>query len=280
MARDDERRSGRPDYERREEERAAWGCAILLIFLAISPIIWLIALISRSELEETFRWPAGIGIVVVTLLGLVVWRMGREPGQPRLWKKVSLPAGVRREQERVSRFWEGAPRPDVVMNGRQLIRSHRVEVGGRSVYGFVALDTDSGDEDWFELCSLRYALPDLDLTGARTPEGVMLDAGPGSVGASFVADMDSPQLRGALAGTDMKMQIRGRCLFVRRGKARPVRYIAHLMEDAPRIAAVADAIGHDVYLRWSPEARTALGGGEPEWEMWNPEARGIVQDPE
>lgn len=280
MTHDGGRKSGQTDHERREADRAAWGCGLLLVFLAVSPIIWLIALVSRSELEETFRWPAGIGIVVVTILGAVLWRMGREPGQPRLWKKVSLPAGVRREQERVSRFWEGAPRPDVVMNGRQLIRSHRVEVGGRSVYGFVALDTDSGDEDWFELCALRYALPDLDLTGARTAEEVALNAGPGATGASFAADVDSPRLREALAGTDLQMRIRGRCLLVRHDKTRPIRYIAHLMEDAPRIAAVADAIGHDVYLRWSPEARTALGGGEPEWEMWNPEARGTVQDPE
>lgn len=254
------------------------GCIVLIIFLAISPIIWLVALISGSEIEEAFRWPAAIGAVVTTALVVFVGRMAVEPGQKRRWSKLSLPAGVQRHPRPIAMLWSGSPRPDAALDGRNLIHAHVVEVRGRKVYGFVGL-SDSGDEDWFELCELPYALPDLDMGTHPREDAITLVGAKGEVGDGYAGDIDTPAFRAALAGEKATLRIRGRFVVQRRPKAPPKQYIEHLMEDAPRLAAIVEAMGKDVYLRWSPDGRRAeLGRDAPQWRVWDPAAHFEVQD--
>lgn len=254
------------------------GCIVLIIFLAVSPIIWLVALISGSEIEAAFRWPAAIGAVVTTALVVFVSRMAVEPGQKRRWSKLSLPAGVQRHPRPIAMLWSGSPRPDAALDGRNLLHGHVVEVRGRKVYGFVGL-SESGEEDWFELCELPYMLPDLDIGAHPRESAITLAGARGDVGDGYADDIGTPALRAAIAGEKTTLRIRGRFVVQRRPKAPPKQYIEHLMGDAPRLAAIVEAIGKDVYLRWSPDARRAvLGDGVPQWEVWDPATHSGVED--
>lgn len=268
------------EHRRRESDRGTWGCLILLVLLAISPIVWIVALIGgQSDLEESMRIPAVLGVLVVGGVALLLWRMSVEPGQPRLWKQVSRPAGVHGHSGPTGALWSGAPRPDPLVDSRDLRHCHEVTVEGRTVYGFVAVDTDSRAEDWLELCELPYALPDLDMSGSQDAADVRFFGGPGRSGEAYASDIATPAVVAALTGTALEVRIRGRFLVVRHGKQRPREYLESLVADAPRLAALAVAIPQEVYLRWSPQARNAQGGGTGQWKMWDPGSHGQIQDP-
>ena len=260
------------------------GCFLILACIFISPLIWLGALLARADgLEQTMRVPGIVGTILAAALIVFLWWSFRRSGSSG-WSEAALPAGVRPLHAPAGQLWSGNPQPDRRLGQRKISWSVRTDVGRHPVYGLLA-EEKSGPADWFMMCRLPHALPDLDLRGAGA--NTMINAGPDHAAATYAADVDTPALREALkGGTGAEVRIRGIFVLSEVRKRKPKPCLAALNKEAPRLAAVVDAIGPDVYLRWSPQARNELErraeteGESPQWETWDPRNTSQVQDPE
>lgn len=269
------------DPEIRSSDR---GCFLILAFIFISPLIWLGAVLAgASGLEQTMRVPGIVGLIAAAAVIAFLWWSFRGSSS-KGWSRGALPAGVRPLHTPPGQLWSGNAQPDRRLGRRTISWSVRTDVGRHPVYGLLA-EEENGPADWFMMCRLPYALPDLDLRGAGAD--TTINAGPDPSAAIYAADIDAPALREALqGGTGAEVRIRGIFVLSEVNKRKPKPCLAALSKEAPRLAAVVDAIGRDVFLRWSPQARNELerrteaDGDAPQWETWDPRATGQVQDPE